>query len=269
MKKFICSLAVLISASFAANAQLTFVGYAEYGYSFFKYKSDELQVFLTDYNETYALATPFPMKMGAARGPYYKIGVGIGDSKVMMVLDLAIYEVKTNPIEARFPNGTGRDLWVEHRNSNTNIGIRFGGSKQYPAWIQFDMCVSVQTTSIYLAYVYADGSRSLGNDKTLNGVYSNFAGLLGLGLTAGYRIIGPLGFNVSANYMFSLVQKPEYHQYTDLNNVKPEMTPDYIPRDNAMYTTDPFNGTENSISNDMRGWKFNAGLILMIGNWED
>ncbi len=269
MKKYICSLVIICLLPLAGKSQLAFIGYAEYGYSFFKYKSNELQVFLKDYNETYpTLTTPFKMKMGVAKGSYYKFGVGMG-SNVMAILDLAIYEVTSNPLEARFADGSGRDIWTEHRNSNSVVGIRVGGTKEKPFFFQFDLDVSIQQTYIYSAYVYPDGSRSLGNEKLLNGVYGDFVGMGGLGMTAGYRIIGPLAFNVSVNYMFNMMRgTPQYHQYTDLNDVKPDMAPDYLPRDLDRYYTDPYT-TENSISNDWRGWKFNFGLVAMIGNWEE
>lgn len=236
-----------------------------------KYKSDELQVFLAEYNRYQnTVTTPFKMKIGAATGTYYKFGVGMGDNRVQMVVDLAISNVKTNPLEARFGDGSGRDIWVEHRNSNSVVGVRFGGSKQYPAFVQFNMNLGVQQTYVYSAYVYPDGSRSLGLEKTLNGVYGDFSMAGGLGLGAGYRIIGPLAFYVSADYLWNGGKKnPQYHQYIDLNDVKPTMTQDYLPRNMDMYVNDPYNSIDNSISNDFRGWKFACGLSFIIGNWED
>lgn len=267
MRKNIYLLLFCFMLPMIGKAQLGFVGYAEYGYSMFKYKSDELSVFLSSYNSYYNLAKPFELKLGAAKGTYLKFGIGIGGN-VKGVMDFTIYKAKTNPLEARFADGTGRDIWVEHRCSNTDIGVRFGGTKEVPLWVQIDMDIAIQVTSIYSAYVYADGSRSLGIEKNLNGVYSDFVGVGGLGLTAGCRIYGPLGISISANYMFNLMRgTPEYHQYSDLNDVKPLMQPDYLPRDMGTYINDPYNGTGNSISNDFRGWKFTGGLVLSIGDW--
>lgn len=267
MKKLICAFVILFLLPKAGHSQLEFIGYVEYGYSVFKYKSDELPVFLATYNSYHNPAKPFEMKLGPATGSYFKFGVGMG-ANCKMILDFTIYEVKTNPLEARFADGSGRDIWAEHRCSNTDIGIRFGGTKEVRPWIQFDMNIAIQTTSLYLAYVYADGSRSLGNEKTLNGVYSDFVGAGGIGVTGGYRIFGPLGVSVSAGYMFNLMRRtPEYHQYVDLNNVKATGTPDYLPRDFATYIASPYSGSDNSISNDFRGWKFTAGLVMSIGNW--
>lgn len=268
MKKYFCSLLIFVALPVISNAQLEAVAYMEYGYSLFPYKSDELGIFLNSYNAYHNPAKPFESKIGMAKGDYFKFGIGFG-SGVKAILDLTIYKSKTKPLEARFANGTGRDIWVEHRTSNADIGIRFGGTKEVPAYVQIDMDLGILVTSIYSAYVYADGSRSLGIEKDLNGVYSNFVGVGGLGLTGGLRIYGPLGVSVSANYMFNLMRgRPEYHQYSDLNDVKPLSQPDYLPEDMNMYISDPYNASGNSISNDFRGWKFTAGLVLSIGDWE-
>lgn len=268
MKRYVFSFLILFVLPQVSKAQLEFIAYVEYGYSALKYKSDELPIFLTTYNEYHNVSEPFKMKLGMATGPYFKIGVGMG-ANCKVILDYSLYQAKTNPVEARFSDGSGRDVWAEHRCANGDVGIRFGGTKEVKPWVQFDMNIAIQTSFIYSAYVYADGSRSLGTEKDLNGVYSSFVGAGGIGVTGGYMLFGPLGVSVSAGYMFNFSRRtPQYHQYTDLNNVKGSMQPDYLPESMSMYITDPYSGSDNSISNDFRGWKLNAGLTLSIGNWE-
>lgn len=267
-KKVLLSVLFLVSTVTVAQAQFVAMGYVEYGYSVLKFKSEELGVFLNSYNNYQpGLTQPFGLKIGAARGDYFKFGVGVGGENTKMIMDFTIYKVKTNALEARFADGSGRDIWAEQRSSLFNIGVRFGGSREVPVWIQLDMLMGIQVSSIYSAYVYPDGSRSLGIEKDLNGVYSSFVFSGGGGITAGCRIIGPLGVSVSLNYLGNgSMRRPDYHQYWDGNDVK-ENQPDYLPRDMAMYVSDPNNSIENSISNDFRGWKFTAGLTMSIGDW--
>lgn len=266
--KFICTCFALCVFAGTAKADLEPIAYIECGYGMLRYKSDELPVFLASYNAYQNVSQPFRMNIGAARGPYVKFGVGIG-ATCRMVLDFTIYKAKTPPLTARFADGTGRDIWAEHRLSNTIVGIRFGDTKEVRFWGQFNINIAVQASSLYSAYVYADGSRSLGTERNLNGVYSNHNIAGGLGLAMGYRIIGPLGISIAVDRIgvFERKKSIEYHKYTDLNNVKPDMQPDYIPRDMAMYVSDPYNSIENSIGNDFRGWKITAALTFSIGNW--
>jgi hypothetical protein len=265
-QKIVCSVLLLAGFSPVAKADLEPVMFVEFGYNFMKYKSDELGVFLNAYNSANNPDQPFGMKTGLARCPYLKVGVGIGGN-VKCILDFAIYTAVTNPMEARFADGSGRDVWMEHRLSNTNVGIRFGGSKESPAWAQLNMNIGLQTTSIYTAFVFPDGSRSLGVDHTLNGVYSNFVFAGGLGMSAGCRLIGPLGLTITINRVWNFERKnPQYHQFTDNNDVKPSSQQQFLPRDMALYVSEPWN-SDNSISNDFRGWQFTGGLILSIGDW--
>lgn len=267
--KFLCTCFMICVFTGTAKAELEPIVFVEFGYASLKYKTDELPVFLNSYNSYQTTLTQqFEIGLKAARGPYVKFGVGIG-ATCRMILDFTIYTAKSPPISARFGDGTGRDIWVEHRLSNTNVGIRFGGTKEIPVWGQFNMNIAVQNSALYLAYVYPDGSYSFGNERNLNGVYSNFNIAGGFGLGLGCRILGPLGLSIGIDRIgvFERKKSIEYHKYSDLNNVKPTMTPDYIPRDMATYVSDPYNSIDNSIGNDFRGWKFTAGLTLSIGDW--
>ncbi len=252
-------------------AQFKAFGFVEYGYSLCRYKGSELPVFLESYNAYYqplGLTTPFPTKLSIARGDYFKFGAGFGGD-VQAVLDFAIYKNETHPIEARFADGSGRNIWMGLRNSNTTIGIRFGGVGDVPLWMQIDMALCIQHTTIHSEYVFADGSRSMGMDHWLNGSFNDFTLAGGGGLTAGCRIIGPLNISAHANYIFNFGRAtPEYHTYDDSQDFKIDI-PSYLPRDMEKYISDPFNGIENSISNDVQGWRFTVALQLVFGNLKD
>ncbi len=268
--RYFCTLFALCMFGGTAKAEFEPIIFIEAGYASLKYKTDELPVFLKSYNSYQTTLTQqFGLKLPAARGPYLKVGIGVG-ATCKMILDFTIYNAKSQPLSARFGDGTGRDIWVEHRLSNTNIGIRFGGTKEIPVWAQFNMNLAVQNSSLYFAYVYPDGSLSLGTERTLSGIYSNFNLAGGFGVAAGIRLLGPIGLAIGVDRIgvFERKKSIEYHKYSDLNNVKPDMQPDYIPRDMATYVSDPFNSIENSIGNDFRGWKFTAGITLSLGDWE-
>lgn len=271
IKNIVCSFVFFAVLPVCLHAQdAGGIVYVQYGYCMMGYKSDELPVFLKSYNDYYSsiLSEPFEMKMGLAKGDYLKVGVGFGGI-AQATIDLTIYKTKTNPLEARFADGSGRDIWAEHRLSVSDIGIRYGGTKKVPVFAQLDFDIGIQVDYLYSAYVYPDGTRSIGLDKDLNGVYDNFVLAGGTGFTVGYRL-GPVAVEVSGNYISNFERKhPENHQYEDLNDVKPDLTPDYIPRSMEMYITDPTAIIENSISDDFRGWKFTFGLTAVLGHWKE
>lgn len=270
MKKKCSWLLAVLLLPVILPAQLNIFGYAEYGYSIWNYKSDELNVFFDAYNnyqQGNGLTKPFDGKMGLAKGSYFKFGVGIG-STAQMILDFGIMKSKSKPMEARFSDGSGRDIQVEHRNSNTTIGVRFGGTGDIPLWVQLNTDICIQTTTIHSFYVFPDGSRSLGLEHSLNGSYSDFTLAGGLGMAVGCRLFGPVNVSVQADYIFNFGRgTPEYHQYEDLQGFKDVNT--FLPRDMAMYVSQPYNATENSISNDMRGLRFTAGIQVKLGKQAD
>jgi hypothetical protein len=129
-----------------------------------------------------------------------------------------------------------------------------------PLWIQGNINIAIQTVTIKSGFVFPDGSRSLGPDHSLNGCYSAFALTGGFGVGAGCRIWGPFGISFTADRVsrgLDTGRTPEYYQYDDNNDIG---TSGYIPRDlgNSSATA-----SDNSISNDFRGWRFTAGLVFM------
>ena len=254
---------IVVSFSSEVKAQIYGQAYAEYGYSIFDYKSDEIVTFMESYNAVIAPTTPFDLKVPSAHGDYLKFGLGFG-STVGMVLDLSIYKMRSPVMSARFSDGSGRDISWGLRNTITNVGLRFGGTKEIPVWGQVNIDVMIQHVSIYSAWVFPDGSSSLGRDHGMNGVYSDFNLIFGLGGSIGYRIAGPIALTASADYIGRGIDSkshPEYHQYSDNNDVN--NSTGYVPRDVAAYNAGAY-ATENSISNDFRGFKFSVGVVLML-----
>lgn len=270
MRKKLPGLAFLILLPGLLTAQLRVFGFAEYGYSLYRYGGSELPVFLEAYNAYYqpfGLSTPFPTKLSLARGDYFKFGLGYGGD-VQAVFDLAIYKNVTQPIEARFGDGSGRDIWMSLRTSNFTTGVRFGGVGDVPVWMQLDLDIGIQHATIHSAYVFPDGSRSMGMDHWLNGSFNDFTLFAGGGLTAGCRIIGPLNISAQANYIFNLGRStPENHSYDDSQDFKIDL-PTYLPRDIGKYLSDPF-ATDNTISNDVQGWRFTVAVQLVFGNLQE
>jgi hypothetical protein len=266
MKKLILLCSVIVMST-AMNAQIFGSAYIEYGYGFFKYKSDQLLVFTDSYNSVNAPAKPFGNKVGTAKGDFIKFGFGFGE-QVGMMIDFAIYKMESNPMSARFADGSGRDIWYQVRNSNTTVGIKFGGTREFPLWGQFNMNIAIQDVSLLTAYVFPDGSRSLGRDHALNGVYSDFNLIGGLGFSAGCKILGPLAVTASIDYTGRGIDSkshPEYHEYSDNNDVGNSLG--YIPRDVAAYNSGSY-ATENSIHNDFRGWNFTFGAVFILTSEE-
>jgi hypothetical protein len=193
-----------------------------------------------------------------------KFGLGIGGPNCKMILDFGILKMMSDPMSARFTDKTGRDLSIGIRNSNTDIGIRFGGGEDVPVWAQFDMNIFILNYSIYSRAVFADGSTSIASDHWLNGIYDDNIMSGGVGVTLGCRIIGPL--NVFAH--FDIVpnfgkKQPEYHQFEDLVEFKQAF--EYLPSDVASYNAGNNYASDNAISDDFVGKHFSFGIQLQVG----
>jgi hypothetical protein len=265
MRAALVILIAMIVLPFRGHSQAYGQAYVEYGYSIFDYKSDELVVFMQSYNQYFSPASPFDLKVPSAKGDYLKFGLGIGGN-VGMVLDMCIYKAESSPMSVRYSNGSGRDISYGLRNTITNVGVRFGGTSEIPVWGQMNINTMIQHVTIKSEKVYPDGSKSLGRDQAMNGVFSDFNLIFGLGASVGFRVIGPLAITASADYIGRGIDSkshPEYHQFDDNNDVN--NSSNYVPRDVGAYYAGSF-ATENSISNDLRGWKFSFGAVFMISS---
>jgi hypothetical protein len=266
MKKIKLLSILLVVASFQLKAQLSFCGFVDAGYAGSAIKTDEFPIFLNSYNNYQTgLSQKFDVKPGMAHGKYINFGIGIG-GKAKFTIAFGRYLVQTPHMEARYTNGEGRDLWVELKDASTETGMRFDLGR-FTTGFQFDM--ELRTVSVYSQYVFPDDSRSFGFDHTLNGVFSNNRLQVGVGANIGFRVLPHLYLVAKCDYIFQTDKShPEYHQYEDLQDFK-TFTPDYLPRDMAEYINNPFNSTENSISNDVRGLRFGFGIQFMFATNED
>jgi hypothetical protein len=257
----------LLVLPFSGKAQLGFLVSFEGGVAGSTVKSDELPVFLTSYNAYFAsagLSKPFEMKQGLATGKYFNFMVGMGGEITKMTLGFGRYVVSTPHNEARFTNGVGRDIWTEIKDASTEVGIRSDFKK---LTIGFQFVLSLRTVSIYSQRVYADDSRSIGNENVMNGVYEDFTFGPGLGANIGYRVLPHLYIVAKADYVFRVGKShPEYHQFDDLQDFRNSQN--YLPRDVTEYYVNPYNGSNNSISNDIRGLRFGLGIQLYFSTFD-
>jgi hypothetical protein len=262
--RFILSF-ILLALPFAGSAQLGFLFSFEGGVGGSTVKTNELPIFLGSYNDVYSqagLVKKFDLKPGMAKGSYFHFMVGMGGEITKMTVGFGRYVINTPHNEARFSNGEGRDIWTEIKDASTEVGIRSDFGK-FTAGFQF--VLSLRTVSIYSQYVFIDNSRSIGAEHTLNGVYAQFNFGPGLGINFGYRIVKYVYIVAKADYIFSVGKShPEYRQYEDLQDFRDI---DYLPRDVNEYYANPFNGTENSISNDVHGLRFGVGLQLYLSSF--
>jgi hypothetical protein len=253
---------LLFVLPFAAKAQLGFLFSIEGGFAGSTVKTEELPVFLNAYNQANAsqgLTQPFELKAGLATGRFFGFTIGMGGKQCKATLVIDRYLMKTGRNEARFAGGEGRDIWTEIKETSSEVGIQFMTGKFTAG---FDMVLSLRYVSIYSQYVFRDGSKSFGSDHTLNGVFEDLTFGPGLGFNVGYKVTPYLLAYAKADYIFRATkQHPEYHQYNDLQLFKDI---DYLPRDFAEYTNNPFNGSDNSISNDVRGLRFNFGIAFLL-----
>jgi hypothetical protein len=266
MKNKLFFLLTLLSVSFTANAQLGFIFSVDAGFAGSTVKTAELPVFLTSYNEANAsgLTKQFGMKQGLATGRYFNFMLGMGGEITKMTLGFGRYLVSTPHNEARYADGSGRDIWTEVKDASTEVGIRTDFKRLS---LGFQMILSLRTVSIYSQYVFPDDSRSLGFDHTLNGVYEDFNFGPGLGANVNVRVFRFLYVTAKADYIFTVGKShPEYHQFDDLQDFRTSQN--YLPRDVNMYVTDPYNSTGNSISNDIHGLRFAFGVQFYFNSFD-
>lgn len=267
MKNKLFLLLFLFAGTYSANAQLSFIFSSEAGFGGSTVKTKELPVFLASYNEVNTgLSKPFEMKQGMATGTYFHFMVGMGGEKTKMTLGFGRYLVTTSPNQARYADGTGRDISTEIKDASTEVGIRTDFKK---LTVGFNLVISLRTVSIYSEYVFADGSKSMGFDHSLNGVYDNFSFGPGLGFNVGYQVLPKIYIVAKADYIFASDKShPEYKQFMDLQDFR-TFIPDYLPRDVNEYANNPFNGIDNSISNDIKGLRFGIGIQVCFSTITD
>lgn len=268
MKKASLLLFLLALSSFEMKAQLVLAFHADAGYAGSTIKTDELPIFLASYNSynSAGLTKAYALKPGMASGKYFDFGFGLGGEKCKMFVNFGQYLVRTPHLEARFNTGEGRDIWVELHDASTATEIRFDVGR-FTTGFQLDMII--RNISIYSQYVFPDDSRSFGAEHALNGVYTSNRLQLGAGLSLGFRLVKGVYLIGKMDYVFQTDKShPEYHQYEDLQDFR-GMTQDYLPRDLAEYYNNPPNSTGNSISNDIRGLRFNFGLQIMLSTNTD
>ncbi len=268
MNRLLILFAAGILLPLCMNAQMGAIAYLEYGYAISPYKSKELEAFKASYNSFYNPEHPFDMKTKPAKGTYMKFGIGVGDvSGLKMNMDFCIYNLESAPMEARYADGHGRDVWYEIRNSNTNVGMRFGGGDEMPFWGQVNINIGIQWVTMKSGFVHIDGSRNLTPTHSLNGTFDSFTLMGGFGVGVGCKIWGPFALTFTADRVSRGIDSrkhPEYFQYSDNNDIG---TSNYMPRDVESF----INGateSENSISNDLRGWRFTGGLVFMLSTEE-
>lgn len=258
----------LLALPFGANAQVGFLASFEGGFAGSTVKTDELPVFLTSYNEYFAssgLSKPFAMDQGLATGRYFHFMVGFGGEITKVTLGFGQYLVKTPYNEARFSNGVGRDIRTEIKDASTEVGVRTD-FKRFTAGMQF--VLSLRTVSIYSYRAYNDGSHSIGAENVMNGVYEDFNFGPGIGLNVGYRILPYTYLVAKADYVFTVGKShPEYHQFDDLQDFRDSQN--YLPRNVTEYYANPFNGSNNSISNDIRGLRFGLGIQICFSSFHE
>jgi hypothetical protein len=251
---------LLILTAKLSVAQILIVPYIEVGYGMGSTKSKEVGIFLEAYNNYYAsqgLTAPFDPDMGLAGGRFYHIGVAAGGEEFKAYMGMGQYKLTTRANEARFSNGVGRDIKVELKDFDCDVGFR---AEKGPIVFGGQVDIILRNTSIYSWYVFKDGSKSLGGDHSLNGIYSDFNLGAGIGLTAGIKI-AVVYVLFKADYIGQIDQKshPEYHQFHDFEY----FTDNYIPREIGGSTY-----SDNAISNDIKGWRFGISLEILLGEMD-
>ena len=238
-----------------ANAQLGFMLSFEGGFAGSTIKSEQIPAFLEAYNSNNAgLTQPFKIKNGLATGKYLGFTVGMGGPKCKAALIIDWYRMSTPKNEARFSNGYGRNVWTEIKETSSEVGVNFYTGKFVAG---FQMIISLRTVSVYSEYVFPDGSTSMGNDHSLNGIYNDLTFGPGLGINLGYKILPWLVATAKADYIIRVTkQHPEYHQFSDLQNFK---TIENLP---ANYNSQA--GSDNAVYNDVRGMRFGFGLTILL-----
>jgi hypothetical protein len=258
---------LLLNIPLCIRAQFALSFSAEGGFAGSTVKTEELPVFFGAYNNYYAsssLQKTFKTDIGMATGKYMHFVVGFGGEKCKSTIGFGRYLLNTPHDEVRFSNGEGRDVWLEIKEATSEVGLKFDLGR-FTIGTQFDMVL--RTNSIYSQYIFRDGSTSIGDEHVLNGVFSNNRLQVGFGGNLAFRVIKNVALIARFDYIMKTDDKhPGYHQYEDLQNWKDI---DYLPRDFNEYFNNPYNMTENSISNDVRGLRFGFGVQFYFATASD
>ena len=253
---------IFLCATLSAQSMISFFG--EVGYNAGFMHSKQLPIFYNGYN-TYFQNSGLSKKfdtgkaIGMMNGEFYDFGIGIGtDSK--FIIGLQGFLLKSKPNQVRFTVNDGRDISVGMRMTNVEIGYRISSSDKL--FFQLHANLGFGTYSVYSAYVCPDGSKSFGSEHVMNGIYSDFTGEAGGGFEFGFKLLPCTYLVFHCDYYKSLVSKKngQYHDFQDLYLTKSNITENYLPVDYSAYLNQSLQGSENSIYNDIKGFKLSVGL---------
>ncbi len=237
---------------FCLNAQLGFMFSVEAGFAGSTIKSAQIPAFLAYYNGTngsQGLSQPFKEKNGMATGKYFGFTVGMGGPECKGTLIIDRYIMNTAKNEARFTDGSGRNIWTEIKETSSEVGVNFYQGKFVAG---FEMVIALRYVSVYSEFVFPDGSTSMGNDHSLNGVYQDLTFGPGLGINVGYKVLPFLVVAAKSDMIFRATkQHPEYHQFSDLQNFK---TDENLP---------------GGVNDDVWGLRFGIGLTFLLSSKDE
>lgn len=141
-----------------------------------------------------------------------------------------------------------QDLWYVP----VGLGKYMSNSNGF-LYLGFCIPMGFRSNTLEVFYVYADGSRSYGLEKSLNGIYSNYAAVIGFQVHAEY-CVSRFTFYSSINLLFDMFGKDTKFQ-------------DYGKLDAFMDDWE-FGYTGSKVVSDFRNFTLNLGVGIKLFNFK-
>lgn len=268
--KLLTVFGLVLLYAISAQAQVN----VQAGYGLYNLKAPGFQTFFNTYNSYFAadIKTPFKEDFGAASGFWWRTGYCFSDDDPGFYFNAVTGISKFNTKNAvTLKNDDQREVKLHVSDWSTDLILGFGSNKFHIAPVG---SFYLRNNRAYNGYIYADGTKSYGTEKYLNGIFSASRLSTSFGAEAGFgikqvnvivkatKIYKPFGKDGSTylDYYKDLVD------FKDFNVAYAHNPTEYFPADVEFFQNDQLasEAANNIVYINDRGWQISIGVQINL-----
>lgn len=268
--KLFISLCAILLHSLSSQAQVN----VQAGYGLYNLKAPGFQTFFNTYNAYFAqdIKTPFKEDFSAASGFWWRAGYCFSNDDpgfyFNAVTGVSNFNTKNS---VTFKNEDKREVKLHVSDWSTDLILGFGSNKFHVAPIgSFYM----RSNRAYNGYIYADGTKSYGTEKYLNGIFSASRLSTSFGAEVGFGI-KQANVILRATKIYKPFEKDgstylDYYKdlvdFKDFNPNADHSPTEYFPADVAVFQNDQLasESANNIVYINDRGWQISIGVQINL-----